>query len=288
MRLRNDLCWCGSGKKYKKCHLHMDEKLKILSKEGYEIPDHRIIYSDEIIEGVRKSSEITKGIFKYLEDKIVAGIKTSDIDRWVHDYTVERNALPATLGYNGFTKSCCTSVNDVVCHGIPSDEVLKDGDIINIDLTTNLDGYFSDSSRMYMIGEVSEEARRLVEETYECMMIGIGEVKPYNTISNIGKAIEKYAIKKGYSVVEALGGHGIGVKFHEEPFINHFETDELGMIMVPGMMFTIEPMINEGSFDVKMLDDGWTIKTIDGSLSAQWEHTILVTEEGYEILTLLD
>lgn len=285
---RNDPCWCGSGKKYKVCHRLMDEKLKLLQDEGYEIPDHSIIHGQKVIDGVKRSAVITKGIFKMLEGKIIEGVKTKDIDQWVHEYTVLHGGIPATLGYNGYPKSCCTSINDTVCHGIPDDTQLKNGDIINIDITTILDGYFSDSSRMYMVGEVSEEAKRLVEETHECMMIGIHEVKPYASVDNIGKAIEDYAISKGYSVVEALGGHGIGLKFHEKPHIHHFETGEKGMIMVPGMMFTVEPMINQGDFDVEILEDDWTVKTIDGSLSAQWEHTILVTEEGYEILTLID
>jgi len=285
---RNDPCWCGSGKKYKVCHRIMDEKLADFQREGYEVPEHSIIHGNKVINGVKESALITKGIFKMLEGRIVAGLKTKDIDQWIYDYTIERGGIPATLGYNGFPKSCCTSINDTVCHGIPDDTVLKDGDIINIDVTTKLNGYFSDSSRMYMVGNVSEEAKTLVEETHECMMIGIREVKPYASIENIGKAIEDYAISKGYSVVEALGGHGIGLKFHENPHIHHFETGAKSMIMVPGMMFTIEPMINQGDFDVTILDDEWTVKTIDGSLSAQWEHTILVTQDGYEILTLLD
>lgn len=285
---RNDPCWCGSGRKYKQCHRVMDEKLAGFAREGYEIPEHKIIHGDKVINGVKESAKITKGIFKMLEGKIVAGVTTEEINTWIHDYTVERGGIPATLGYNGFPKSCCTSINNVVCHGIPGEEVLKDGDIINIDVTTILNGYFSDSSRMYMVGEVSEEAKTLVEETHECMMIGIREVKPYASVDNIGKAIEDYAISKGYSVVEALGGHGIGLKFHENPHIHHFETGAKGMIMVPGMMFTVEPMINAGDFDVEILEDDWTVVTIDDSLSAQWEHTILVTEDGYEILTLLE
>lgn len=282
---RNDPCWCKSGKKYKVCHRQMDERLERLEDEGYEIPSHYLIKNEEVIEGVRKSAIITKGIFKHLEGKIVEGMTTEEIDQIIHAYTLSKGGICATLGYNGFPKSCCTSINNVICHGIPGEEVLKNGDIINIDVTTILNGYFSDSSRMYLIGDVSDKARTLVDETYKCMMLGIEAVKPYQSIDVIGETIEAYANSKGYSVVRDLGGHGIGVKFHEEPHINHFKTGEKGMIMVPGMLFTIEPMINEKSHEVKILDDDWTAVTIDGGLSAQWEHTILVTENGAEIIT---
>jgi len=282
---RNDPCWCGSGKKYKVCHRSMDEKLEVLYHEGYDIPDNSLILNDEVIQGVMKSAEITKGVFDYIEDKIVEGMTTLEIDKLIYDYTISKGGIPATLNYNGYTKSCCTSVNNVVCHGIPKNRKLLDGDIINIDVTTNLNGYFSDSSRMYLIGDVSDAARMLVEETYECMMAGIKAVQPYESVDVIGEAIEAYANDKGYSVVKDLGGHGIGRKFHEEPHINHFKTEDMGMIMVPGMMFTIEPMINEKGYKVKTLEDGWTVVTEDGGLSAQWEHTILVTEDGAKIIT---
>lgn len=285
---RNDPCWCGSGKKHKICHRQMDERLEKLKAEGYEIPSHYLIKNEEVIEGVRKSAVITKGIFKHLEGKIVAGITTGEIDQLVSDYTKSKGGICATLGYSGFPKSCCTSINNVICHGIPGAQVLKDGDIINIDVTTILDGYFSDSSRMYLVGEVSDKAKTLVEETHKCMMLGIEAVKPYESVDIIGETIEAYANSKGYTVVQDLGGHGIGLKFHEEPHIHHYRTDEKGMIMVPGMLFTIEPMINEGSYKVDILEDEWTAVTVDGSLSAQWEHTILVTETGAEIITLID
>lgn len=284
---RNDPCWCGSGRKYKTCHKAMDDKLEVLKREGHIVPRREIIHGKKVIEGVRASAEITKDLFRYLEDKIAAGVKTIEIDQMVHEFTLKRGGIPATLGYNGYPKSCCTSINDTVCHGIPDETVIKEGDIINVDLTTILDGYFSDSSRMYMIGEVSDKAKRIVEETHTCMMKGIEAVKPYECVERIAEAIESYANSKGYSVVEALGGHGIGVKFHEDPHIHHYTTGSDGMVMVPGMIFTIEPMINEKDFDVVVLDDDWTVKTIDGGLSAQWEHTILVTDEGAEIITLL-
>lgn len=285
---RNDPCWCGSGKKYKKCHRQMDEKLAQLKGQGYKIPSHYLIKNEEVIEGIRKSAVITKGVFKYLEGKIVAGMKTSEIDQMVSEYTISKGGICATLGYNGFPKSCCTSINNVICHGIPGDEVLQDGDIINIDITTILDGYFSDSSRMYLVGDVSDRAKTIVEETHKCMMMAIEAVKPYESVDIIGEIIETYANSKGYSVVQDLGGHGIGEKFHEDPHIHHYRTGEKGMIMVPGMLFTIEPMINEKSHKVEILDDDWTAVTIDDGLSAQWEHTILVTETGCEIITLID
>lgn len=282
---RNDSCWCGSGKKYKFCHMKTDEKLQELEAKGYEIPDGSLVKSTEEIEGMKKSAKITTGILDFLTDKLVPGMKTIEIDQMVYDYTVERGGIPATLNYNGYPKSCCTSINDTICHGIPGDEVLRDGDIINVDITTNLNGYFSDSSRMYLIGNVSDKAKKLVEETYNCMMIGIEAVKPFVSVDVIGQTIEAYANSKGYSVVRDLGGHGIGLEFHEEPHVNHFKTNDMGMILIPGMTFTVEPMINEGSFRAKFLEDGWTVKTVDGTLSAQWEHTVLVTETGVEILT---
>lgn len=282
---RNDPCWCGSGKKYKFCHMQTDQKLQALEAQGYEIPDGSLVKSTEDIEGMKKSAKITTGILDFLTDKLVPGMKTIEIDQMVYDYTVERGGVPATLNYNGYPKSCCTSINDTICHGIPGEEVLRDGDIINVDITTNLNGYFSDSSRMYLIGNVSDKAKKLVEETYNCMMIGIEAVKPFVSVDVIGQTIEAYANSKGYSVVRDLGGHGIGLEFHEEPHVNHFRTDDMGMILIPGMTFTVEPMINEGSFRAKFLEDGWTVKTVDGTLSAQWEHTVLVTETGLEILT---
>lgn len=285
MLSRNDLCWCGSGRKYKSCHMRFDERLSKFQAQGYVVPGHDRIKTHEAIEGMKKSAVITKGVLTFLEDKVVAGMTTQEIDDIVHQYTIERGGIPATLGYNGYPKSCCTSVNQVICHGIPGNYVLKDGDIVNIDITTILDGYFSDSSRMFTIGEVSEKAKKLIDETYNCMMKGIEAIKPFVSIDIIGEVIEAYAMSKGYSVVRDLGGHGIGLAFHEDPHVNHFKNDYKGMIMVPGMTFTIEPMINEKDCDTETLEDGWTVMTIDGGLSAQWEHTILVTESGFEIIT---
>lgn len=268
------------------CHERNDEeKLREFEMQGYIMPSRELILSPEQIQGIRESANVSIHIMDELDKKIEEGITTNQIDKWVSEMTKKAGAYAATLGYNGFPKSVCTSINECVCHGIPSDRKLKNGDIINVDITTILNGYYSDMSRMYMIGNVSDDARRLVEVTKRCMDIGIEEVKPYTPIGNIGNAINDYADKNGCSVVRALCGHGVGLNFHNEPMVEHFRTEEKTMIMVPGMVFTIEPMINLGDFDCEVLDDDWTVVTKDNSLSAQWEHTILVTQTGYEILT---
>jgi len=284
MLSRNDICWCGSGKKYKKCHMEFDTNLEKYRKEGYEIPERRLLLNEKDIEGIRKSAVITKGILDEVNDLIKPGVTTNEINEFVHQYTIDRGGIPATLGYHGFPKSCCTSLNEVICHGIPEDRPLKVGDIINVDVTTILDGYFSDASRMYLVGEVSETAKALVECAKECLQIGLDQVKPYKSVSEIGLAIQAYANSKGYSVVKDFGGHGIGKNFHEDPHVSHFDTGQKGMLMVPGMVFTIEPMINEGTFKLNILEDEWTAVTRDGKLSAQWEHTLVVTDDGYEVL----
>lgn len=217
---------------------------------------------------------------------IKIGISTEEINTIVHKMTLAAGAIPAPLNYNGFPKSVCTSLNNVICHGIPNDkDILKDGDILNVDITTILDGYYSDMSRMFMIGNISQNAKNLVEFTKRCLYEAIKCVKPYKPVSIIGDVINDMCDEAGYSVVRALCGHGIGLSFHTDPNVEHFRTKEKTMIMVPGMVFTIEPMINEGSFDCYVLDDNWTVVTEDGKLSAQWEHTIVVTEDGCEILT---
>lgn len=284
---RNDKCWCGSGLKYKKCHMEQDEKLRELHLAGNIVPDRFIIKTPKEIEGIKASAVVNTGVLDFISDKIKAGISTADIDKMVYDYTVEHQAIPAPLNYEGFPKSCCTSINNEVCHGIPSEKViLKDGDIINIDVSTIKDGYFSDASRMFIVGEASEEAKKLVEVTKECLEIGMEQVKPWGHIGDIGAAIYEYATEKGYSVVTMFGGHGIGNEFHEEPFVSHVARKGTGMVMVPGMVFTIEPMINTGKSQVYVdKRNGWTSYTKDGSLSAQWEHQLLVTEEGYEIIS---
>ena len=282
---RNDICWCGSGKKYKKCHMDQDIFISNIEKKvGYKIP-RDIMKTEEQIDGIRKSCKLTHEILDMVGERIKAGVTTNEINTWVHEYTVEHNAYPAPLGYGGFPKSVCTSINDVICHGIPDDTVLKDGDIVNVDVTCILEGYYGDANRMYIIGEASKEALDLVRVSKECLEKGIEQVKPYNTLGDIGYAIQQHAESLGYSVVYDYGGHGIGLEFHEDPFVPHIGRKGEGMILLPNMTFTIEPMINIGSPDSDVLEDDWTAVTVDGSLSSQWEHTIRVTETGYEILT---
>ncbi len=281
---RNDECWCGSGKKYKKCHIEEDNKLYKYEEQGYVIPPFSIIKTPEQIEGIRNSGKLTCRILDMVGEKICAGITTNEINKWVSDFTTENGGIAAPLNYQGFPKSVCTSINNVICHGIPDDTILKDGDIINVDVTTILDGYYSDASRMYIIGEATEEATKLVEAAKESLRLGIEAVKPFGGLHAIGVAIEEYCNEQGYSIVRDLGGHGVGVDFHEDPHVDHFARKGKGMLLVPGMTFTIEPMINVGGYACEVLEDDWTVVTKDGSLSAQWEHTILVTEEGVEII----
>ena len=223
----------------------------------------------------------------YVGEHIRAGITTEEIDKWVYDETVKRGGIPAPLNYEGFPKSVCTSLNDEVCHGIPSkDIVLRDGDIINVDCSTILDGYFSDSSRMYLIGDVSEEKKKLVQVAKECLDVGLKEVKPWGFLGDMGQAINDYAEEHGYTIVREIGGHGIGLEFHEEPWVSYVSKRGTEMMMVPGLVFTIEPMVNMGKADIYEDDEnGWTIYTEDGKPSAQWEIQVLVTEDGYEILS---
>ncbi|MBU5593208.1 methionyl aminopeptidase [Clostridium sp. MSJ-4] len=283
---RNSKCWCGSGLKYKKCHLNFDEKLESLELQGYEVPSRDIIKNNEDIEGIKKSAEINNGVLDLVAENIKEGMSTAEIDKLVYEYTVSHGAIPAPLNYEGFPKSVCVSINDVVCHGIPSeDRILKSGDIVNVDVSTILNGYYSDASRMFMIGDVSEEAKKLVEVTKECLEKGIEAVKPWGFLGDIGAAIQEHAESHGYSVVRDFGGHGVGLQFHEDPFVYHYGERGQGMILAPGMVFTIEPMINAGRYEILIdADDDWTAYTKDGSLSAQWEHMLLVTEEGVEII----
>lgn len=246
-----------------------------------------IIKTQEQIEGIRKSSKLAGEVLLYVADFVKEGVSTSYLDQIIHNFVVERGATPATLNYNGYPKSCCISLNDVVCHGIPSEEVvLKNGDILNIDVTTILNGYFGDTSKMFIVGEASEVAVKLVNVTKHCLNLGIQQVRPGNYFGNIGYAISRYAISQGFSVVYEYCGHGVGVEFHEEPQVDHAARKNSGPKMKPGMTFTIEPMINEGKPRVKIDEsDGWTARTVDNKLSAQFEHTILVTETGFEVLT---
>lgn len=283
---RNDPCWCGSGKKYKKCHADFDEKIERFRRQGCEVPPHEIIKTPEQIEGIRESCKINIAILDHVAQHIHAGMSTEEINQLVHNKTIELGGIPAPLDYEGFPKSVCTSINDQVCHGIPDESViLQEGDIINVDVSTIYKGYFSDSSRMFCIGEVSPEAKRLVEVAKECIEKGLEQVKPWGFLGDMGQAVHEHALANGCSVVEEIGGHGVGLEFHEEPFVSYVSHRGEEMLMVPGMVFTIEPMVNAGSPDVVMMEgDDWIVYTADGSLSAQWEITVLVTEDGYEIL----
>ena len=284
---RNDLCWCGSGKKYKKCHIGFDDRIEEIELQGHIVPDHSIIKNAEQIEKIKESAKINIAVLDYVAEHIKAGISTAEIDRWVYDITTKMGGIPAPLNYQGFPKSVCTSINDEVCHGIPSEDIiLKDGDIINVDCSTELNGYFSDSSRMFCIGEVSEDKRRLVEAAKQALDEGLKQVKPWGFLGDMGQAVNDFVKSKGYSVVREVGGHGIGLEFHEEPWVSYVSKRNTEMLMVPGFIFTIEPMINMGSPEIFTDEDnGWTIYTEDGSPSAQWEIQVLVTEDGYEIIS---
>ncbi len=246
-----------------------------------------IIKNKEQIEGIRKSSKLAGEVLLYIADFVKEGVSTYDLDKLIHNYIVEHKAIPATMNYNGYPKSCCISLNDVICHGIPSEDVvLKNGDILNIDVTTILNGYFGDTSKMYIVGQPSETAMKLVNATKHCLDLGIQQVRPGNYFGNIGYVIARYAIAQGFTVVYEYCGHGVGIEFHEDPQVDHSARKNSGPKMKPGMTFTIEPMINEGKPRVRVDEtDGWTARTVDNKLSAQFEHTILVTETGYEVLT---
>lgn len=284
---RNDVCWCGSGKKYKKCHARIDEKLDRLYHEGREVLPRGLLKTPEDIEGIKRSAAINIGVLDYVAEHIHAGVTTAEVDKWIYDYTVEHGGIPADLDYEGYPKSVCTSINDVVCHGIPSeDDVLSDGDIVNVDCSTILDGYFSDSSRMFCIGKVSSERQRLVDVTRESVKRGLEQVRAWNTLGDVAHAVQSCVEEAGFNVVREFGGHGIGLEFHEDPFVGFVGEPGEGVVLAPGMCFTIEPMVNAGDPGIDMNDpNGWTVRTKDGSDSAQWEVQLVVTEDGYELLS---
>ncbi|MBJ7250040.1 MAG: type I methionyl aminopeptidase [Acetobacteraceae bacterium] len=244
------------------------------------------IHKPEDFGVMRRAGKLAAETLDMITAHVRPGISTGEIDKLCHDYMVERGAIPATLGYRGYTKSSCTSVNHVVCHGIPGDRVLVDGDIINIDVTVILDGWHGDSSRMYVAGEASTKAKLLMDVTYDAMMKGIAAIRPGATLGDIGHAIQVHVEKHRFSVVRDFCGHGIGRHFHEPPNILHFGRPGEGPKLKPGMFFTVEPMVNAGRPEVKILDDGWTAVTRDRSLSAQFEHMVAVTDNGVEIFTL--
>lgn len=255
--------------------------------EGCMVPPQEIIKTPEQIQGIRESSKINMAALDAVAAMIREGVTTEEIDQVVYKVTTEMGGIPAPLGYEGFPKSVCTSVNEEVCHGIPSkDVVLKDGDIINVDCSTILNGYYSDSSRMFCIGAVSEEKKRLVQVARECIDKGLEQVKPWGFLGDMGQAVNDHAKANGYTVVREIGGHGIGLEFHEEPFVSYVTTKGTEMVMAPGMVFTIEPMVNMGKHNISVdpVTD-WIVTTDDGKPSAQWEITVAITEDGYEILT---
>ena len=284
---RNDPCWCGSGKKYKACHATFDEKIARFAQEGHRVPTRDLIKNADQIAGIKESAKINVAVLDYIEEHIHAGMSTAEIDKIVYNMTTSMGGIPAPLNYEGYPYSVCTSVNEQVCHGFPSEDViLKEGDIVNVDCSTILNGYFSDSSRMFCIGEVSPEKKRLVEVTKECVYKGLEAVHPWGFLGDMGQAVHDHAYANGYTIVREIGGHGVGLKFHEEPWVGYHSKKGTEMLLVPGMIFTIEPMVNMGDVEIYIDDEnGWEVYTEDGLPSAQWEIMVLVTEDGTEVLS---
>lgn len=283
---RNDPCWCGSGKKYKACHLDFDQHIERARSQGHIVPSRDIIKTPEQIAGIKESCKINIAVLDEIQRVICEGMTTAEIDRIVATMTRDMGGIPAPLNYMGYPYSVCTSVNEQVCHGFPSEKVvLKSGDIINVDCSTILNGFYSDSSRMFMIGEVSEEKQKLVQVTKECVELGLNEVKPWGFLGDMGQAVHDHAFANGYTVVREIGGHGVGIEFHEDPWVGYNSKRGTEMLMAPGMIFTIEPMVNMGKASVRTdKSNGWEIYTRDGQPSAQWEIMVLVTETGHEVL----
>jgi methionyl aminopeptidase len=284
---RNDPCWCGSGKKYKVCHEAFDARIKKEKMMGHIVPGHDIIKTPAQIEKIKESCKINVAILDAIEAQIHEGMNTAEIDHIVRSMSEAAGAIPAPLNYEGYPYSVCTSVNDQVCHGFPSkDVILKSGDIVNVDCSTILNGYFSDSSRMFCIGEVSEEKRRLVQVTKEAVYAGLDAVRPWGYLGDMGQAVHDYCYERGYTVVREIGGHGVGLEFHEEPWVGYHSRRGTEMLLVPGMIFTIEPMVNMGKEEIYTdKENGWEVYTKDHMPSAQWEIMVLVTEDGAEVLS---
>ncbi len=285
---RNAPCPCGSGRKYKKCCLGKTEPLTEDVKSLYARKYKIRLKQPEDIEAIRKAGQLALKTLNLVADAIMPGITTDEINTLVHNFTLKHGAIPAPLNYKGFPKSVCVSVNEVICHGIPGERVLQDGDIVNVDVTPVLNGYFADANKTFFVGTPGPDAEKIVRVSRESLQRGMSAVKPGNTIGDIGWAIQEYAESQGCSVVRQFVGHGIGFDFHEPPQVPHFGRPGEGIALVPGMVFTIEPMINLGGKDLIILDDKWTAVTKDGSLSAQFEQTVLVTEQGFESLTPYD
>ena len=283
---RNDPCPCGSGLKFKKCCLGKEPPQAAHDLKTLYLNKHKIRLKDPAeIEGIRRAGRLALETLALAESQLRPGLTTDRINTLVHDFTVQNGAVPAPLNYRGFPKSVCVSVNEVICHGIPGDQELKDGDIVNIDVTPILNGYYADANKTFFVGTPGPAARKIVRVARESLRRGMAMVKPDNTLGDIGWAIQRYAEGEGCSVVREFVGHGVGVDFHEPPQVLHYGTRGDGLALVPGMVFTIEPMINLGKKDLEILKDGWTVVTLDRSLSAQFEQTVLVTPDGFESLT---
>ena len=284
---KNNFSWCDSSRKYKQCHGPIEERIENYRLKGYKVPNRKSLKTKQQIEGMRKSSKLNIALLDFIANYVVDGITTEELDRLIFEKTKELGGIPATLNYDGYPKSVCISINDVICHGIPSDRVfLRNGDIVNVDASTIYNGFFSDSSRMFCVGTVSAEKQKLVKVAKECVDLGIEQVKPWGFLGDVGQAVHDNARKNGYSVVREIGGHGIGLQFHEDPWVGYVTNQGTGMLLVPGLVFTVEPMINMGKPNIVTdKHDNWTVRTADGKPSAQWEKTVYVTETGYEILT---
>ena len=299
----NDVCWCGSGRKYKRCHRPLEGRVMpgAISPMRY-VPDHIVkpdyadsgivgrwdeprIKDESVIARMREAGKLAAEILRLAGEQVRPGITTDEIDIFVHDLTIGRGAYPSPLNYHGYPKSVCTSVNDVICHGIPDSRKLEDGDIVNIDVTAFIHGVHGDTNATFFVGDVDEQSRDLVKVTEECVWRGIDAVKPDRPISDIGKAIETVAKAHKYGIVRAFIGHGIGQQFHTDIQVLHYYDSRNNMIMRPGMTFTIEPMITLGTWQHRVWDDEWTAVTTDGSRCAQYEHMVLVTDTGVEVLT---
>jgi methionyl aminopeptidase len=285
---RNALCPCGSGRKYKKCCMDQIALEPEELKKRYAQKFHIRLKEPADIEGIRSAGQLVMETLDLVESKIRPGMATDEINTLVHRFTLKNGAIPAPLNYRGFPKSVCVSVNEVICHGIPGERILKDGDIVNVDVTTILDGYYADANKTFFVGTPGPDAEKIVRVARESLKRSMQAVKPGNTIGDIGWAIQEYAEGQGCSVVREFVGHGVGFDFHESPQIPHFGRRGEGVALVPGMVFTIEPMINLGKRHLTILEDKWTAVTRDGSLSAQFEQTILVIDQGFESLTPYD
>lgn len=299
----NDPCWCGSGRRYKRCHRASEGRvLPGVISPMRSVPDHierpsyadtgvverwdePVVKSDDVIERMRHAGRVAAEVLRLSGEFLRPGITTDEVDEYTHALFIERGAYPSTLNYHGYPKSLCSSANEVICHGIPDSRVIRDGDIMNLDVTGFIGGVHGDTNATFLIGEVSEENRRLVRVTEECMWLGIEAVRPGKPLSDIGRAIEDHAKAHDYGVVRAFIGHGIGEQFHTDIQVLHYYDSRATTIMRPGMVFTIEPMITLGTWQHRMWDDGWTAVTADGKRTAQFEHTLVVTDEGYEVLT---